>query len=186
MNSICTLAHGTYPGDICACVASLGLPVPEHSWYEPRPGGGLDESGDIIPALRPEKLHPLLRSGPLDPPEGVCIDEARLFWSWGSLHLVDDGVDATRWSFWAQATGTEDDPSKADVETAIKATAAEAESGLVVDAIEVLTLSRRGCQRFFGSEDEFDIGGLRLRLLRERSGGGMVGWTIVGSTRESA
>jgi len=102
MNSTTTELYrynGSRSGDISACIGQLSLPAPDWSWYEPRPGYALDDNGAEDPQRNASALHPMLRRGQLS--DQVPMDEARLFWRWGALHLLaDDSGSNTRWSLW--------------------------------------------------------------------------------------
>ncbi len=171
MTTPCVLAHGRHPGDIRDCIAALDLPQPHHSWYEPRPGSGLDKPGETTERPAPAKLHPLLHPGPLNPPAGIAIDEARLFWPWGSLYLIDEGDGGTRWSFWAEEDKADDIVrSMRDTDYAICHDTTSSADG---DNPHVLLLQDR--ERFgFGKAAE--TGMRHLRLLRQH--GQVIGWTL--------
>lgn len=81
---------GLKTGSISEVIALLNPPVPHWSWYDPRPGTLLKINAP------PATLHPLLRPGNPEFPTGVEIDEARLFWPTGSLHLLNMGQQETR------------------------------------------------------------------------------------------
>ena len=96
-------ACGEWVGTVAGCLQALALPEPEWSWYEPRPGSGLGPKAVALDGRQAIDLHPTLRRGRADVPPGVAIDEARLFWRWGSLHVVDAGDGPVRWALWASA-----------------------------------------------------------------------------------
>jgi hypothetical protein len=173
MTAICILAHGRYSGNICDCIADLGLPKPDRSWYEPRPGSGLDEQGKAIPRLAPARLNPLLGEGPLVAPDGIAIDEARLFWTWGSLYLVDEGDGTTRWSLWT-------DEGKAQTVMPIiedKAHAICRDPSVSLDSGNSTVLLLQDRERF-GLGGATESASLNLRLLRRH--GVVIGWTVTG------
>lgn len=174
MTTPCVLAHGRHPGDIRDCIAALDLPQPHHSWYEPRPGSGLDKPGETTERPAPAKLHPLLHPGPLNPPAGIAIDEARLFWPWGSLYLIDEGDGGTRWSFWAFGVNAGSEPPDPDARRAIEATQAQPTPGLTLDPVDALLLQDQ--QRFFGITNTAAIESFGLNLLRRA--GVVIGWTL--------
>ena len=176
----CLLASGSHAGNITDCIRALDLPDPERSWYEPRPGSGLDANGEEIPDLAPALLHPLLKKGCLDPLHRFGVDECRLFWPRGSLYLIDEGSGATRWSFWAAPEST----VGADAEAATnaiedKATDSSTEAGLSLDVGDLLQLQDR---ERFGLGKGANTEKLELRLLRR--GGVLIGWTVTGITGE--
>ncbi len=185
MNISPILAHGTDTRDIRACMDKLGLPAPAYSWYEPRPGSALDGEGRQREGLTPSELHPTLRPGPLEAPAGLALDEARLFWSRGSLYLIDEG-ESTRWSFWAVPS---DDPATTEALRAIEARCASGDAvctdaagagpgiSSVCDLLYQPVLRRRDLERF-GIHTKETPG--RIKLLLLRADGALIGWTLTG------
>lgn len=75
-------------------IEKLQPPTPNWSWYDPRPGTLLKAN------LKPQDLHPLLRPGHPVFPRDIEVDEVRLFWADGALHLLDTGSGKTRLFWW--------------------------------------------------------------------------------------
>lgn len=86
---------GRLSGSIPEAIAFLKPPTPVWSWYEPMPGSLLKIN------KRADDLHPLLRPGAPEFFEGVSVDEARLFWPDGSLHLLRIDQEETRYYWWS-------------------------------------------------------------------------------------
>lgn len=178
--------HGKHAGDIPACIAALGAPTPGWSWYEPRPGFALNDDGSEREGRRATDLHPTLRPGSL--PEGIPMDEARLFWAWGSLHLLDHANDhgdgePTRWALWLC-----DDPNNQPLRNALKATnndgtplqaSRDSQHIMLRNGLE---LSRFGFiwPDVWGSVSAANTQ-RRLCVDTVSSADGLVGWTITGT-----
>lgn len=178
--------HGEHDGDIAACIAKLDVPAPDWSWYEPRPGFALNDNGTVIEDRAADRLHPTLRPGAL--PDGIPMDEARLFWAWGSLHLLDHAVDhpsgdPTRWALWLR-----DDAANQPLRSALKA---DNDSGIPIDvnrdSQHIMLRNGQELKRFgldwphaWGSVSAANT---RRRLLVDTVSGadGLVGWTITGT-----
>lgn len=99
---------GTETGSIADVIATLKPSAPHWSWYDPRPGTLLKSN---IPL---STLHPLLRPGNLHSTADIEIDEARLFWPTGSLHLLNTDSQETRYFWWSEQQSDGFEPLEVD------------------------------------------------------------------------